>query len=197
MCAIKVPIDILNQVDKYKRHYLWKGGDMNTRKESLAPWKMVTHPKSKGGLGVIKLRLQNEAFLMKNLDKFSNKVDLPWVHLIWEKYYQNSKLLGAQMRGSFWWHSILRLLPTYKGIAQATSGTGDTILFWTDMWNERVLQYTYPKLFSFAVKDIVTLKAVLDSDSFQSNSHIPLSEEAYHQFCELSIYLQALEMNGD
>jgi hypothetical protein len=51
--------------------------------------------------------------------------------------------------------------------------------------------------FSFAVKDTVTLKAVLDSNSFQSNFHISLSEEAYHQFCELSIYLQALEMNGD
>jgi hypothetical protein len=65
------------------------------------------------------------------------------------------------------------------------------------MWNGRVLQYTYPELFPFAVKDTITLKAVLDTDSFQSNFHIPLSEEAYHQFCELSIYLQALEMNGD
>jgi hypothetical protein len=78
---------------------------------------------------------------------FFNKVDLPWVHLIWEKYYQNGKVPGAQMRGSFWWCSILRLLPTYKGIAQANSRTEDTILFWTDMWNGRVLQLTYPKLF--------------------------------------------------
>jgi hypothetical protein len=95
MCAIKVPIDILNQVDKYRRHCLWKGGDMNTRKQSLAAWKIVTCPMSKGGLGVIKLRLQNEALLMKKLDNFFNKVDLPWVHLIWEKYYQNGKLPGA------------------------------------------------------------------------------------------------------
>jgi hypothetical protein len=147
MCAIKVPIDILNQIDKYRRHCLWKGCDMHTRKQSLAVWKMVSCPKSKGGLEVIKLRLQNEALLMKNLDNFFNKVDLPWVHLIWEKYYQNGKVPGAQMRGSFWWCSILRLLPTYKGIAQANSRTEDTILFWTDMWNGRVLQLTYPKLF--------------------------------------------------
>jgi hypothetical protein len=58
---------------------------MNSQKQSLAAWEMVTCPKSKGGLGVIKLRLQNEALLMKNLDNFFNKVDLPWVHLIWEK----------------------------------------------------------------------------------------------------------------
>jgi hypothetical protein len=58
---------------------------MNSQKQSLVAWEMVTCPKSKGGLGVIKLRLQNEALLMKNLDNFFNKVDLPWVHLIWEK----------------------------------------------------------------------------------------------------------------
>jgi hypothetical protein len=26
MCSIKVPIEILNQIDKYRRHYLWNGG---------------------------------------------------------------------------------------------------------------------------------------------------------------------------
>jgi hypothetical protein len=44
---------------------------------------MVTKPNSKWGLGVINLRLQNDVLLMKNLDKFFNKADLPWVQLIW------------------------------------------------------------------------------------------------------------------
>jgi hypothetical protein len=35
-----------------------------------AAWKMVTRLKLKGGLGVIKLNVQNDALLMKNLDKF-------------------------------------------------------------------------------------------------------------------------------
>jgi hypothetical protein len=37
----------------------------------------------KGGMGVIKLRAQNEALLLKNLHKFFNKDDFPWIHLIW------------------------------------------------------------------------------------------------------------------
>jgi hypothetical protein len=77
MCSIKVPIDILNQVNKYRRHCLWAGGDIHAKKKPLAAWKLVTRPKSKGGLGVIKLRIQNEALLMKNLDKFFSKADLP------------------------------------------------------------------------------------------------------------------------
>jgi hypothetical protein len=36
MCSVKVPITILNQIDKYKRHCLWRGGDINGKKSPLA-----------------------------------------------------------------------------------------------------------------------------------------------------------------
>jgi hypothetical protein len=55
MSAIKVPIDILNQIDRYRRHYLWRGSDVNAKEPPLAAWKLVCRPKKKGGLGVIKL----------------------------------------------------------------------------------------------------------------------------------------------
>ena len=41
---------------------------------------------------MINLELQNQALLMKNLDKFFNKKDIPWVNLVWEKHYKNGKL---------------------------------------------------------------------------------------------------------
>jgi hypothetical protein len=99
MCSIKVPIDILNQVDKYRRHYLWAFGDINANKNPhwlLGNW--LLGQKSKGGLGVIKLRIQNEVLLIKNLDKFFSKADLPWVKLIWDKYYSNGSLFGNRMK---------------------------------------------------------------------------------------------------
>ena len=37
---------------------------------------MVCIPKEEGGLGVIDLQKQNEALLLKNLDKFFNKKEL-------------------------------------------------------------------------------------------------------------------------
>jgi hypothetical protein len=66
MCSVKVLIEILNQIDKYRRHYLWRCGDINAKKPPLAAWKMVTKPKLKGGLGVINLTRRNEALLLKN-----------------------------------------------------------------------------------------------------------------------------------
>ena len=53
---------------------------------------MVTKSKEEGGLGVLDLKTQNEALLLKNFHKFFNRVDIPWVHLIWEKYYSNGRL---------------------------------------------------------------------------------------------------------
>jgi hypothetical protein len=45
MCAIKVPKEIWKQVDKYRRHCLWKGGDMQSKRPPLVAWKMVTRAK--------------------------------------------------------------------------------------------------------------------------------------------------------
>jgi hypothetical protein len=133
MCATKVPIEILNQVDKYRRHYLWKGGDINNKKPPLTAWSMVTKPKNRGGLGVINLRIQNEALLVKNLHKLFNKGDLPWVKLIWSQYYLNGKVPGIVTKGGFWWRGIVKLVNKYKGIAQDELGSRDSILFWSDM----------------------------------------------------------------
>jgi hypothetical protein len=71
------------------------------------------------------------------------------------------------MKGSFWW-SILRLLDTCKGISQKQLGSGDTILFWSDLWNGRVLKLSYPHLFSFATNENITIKAVIEKEDLQS-----------------------------
>lgn len=63
---------------------------METKTLSLAAWDIVCQPKKKWGLGIINLEFQNIALLIKHLDKFYNKEDLPWVHLIWNKHYLES-----------------------------------------------------------------------------------------------------------
>jgi hypothetical protein len=122
---------------------------------------MVTKPKLKGGLGVINLRVQNEALLMKNLHKFFNKENLPWVKLVWANYYGNDQVPGLTRKGSFWWRDNLKLLTCYKGIAQAIARSGDTIVFWQDLWNGRILCQAYHHLSSFTNNESITLHVVL------------------------------------
>ena len=59
-------------------------------------------PKGNGGLGVIDLKVQNQALLMKFLHKFLNKEDIPWVLLIWHTYYSSGKIpYSMREKGSF------------------------------------------------------------------------------------------------
>jgi hypothetical protein len=70
---------------------------------------------------------------MKNLHKFFNRHELPWIQLIWTKYYSNGKISGQTKKGSFWWRDNLKLLNIYKGIAHVEARKGNTINFWNDM----------------------------------------------------------------
>jgi len=126
-----------------------------------AAWHMVCLPKSQGGLGVINLTTHNEALLLKNLHKFFNRLDIPWVNLIWEKHYQSDKLPNTTRKGSFWWEDILKLLDKYKGLASVSISDGRTCLLWWDLWEGQVCAQVYPELFTFARIKNATLQRVL------------------------------------
>ena len=107
-------------------------------------------PKKEGGLGVLNLKTQNEALLLKHLHKFFNRLDIPWVQLVWEKHYRNGTLPGSRKKGSFWWRDILHLLDSFKGLAMVNVKDGISCLFWDDLWMNRVPKQIYPGLYSFA-----------------------------------------------
>jgi len=90
MCSLKLPATVIEIIDKHRKNCLWRGSDYSKKGYNLAAWNLVQKPKSKGGLGVINLSLQNEALLMKQLDKFYKKENIQWVKLIWEKYYADT-----------------------------------------------------------------------------------------------------------
>jgi hypothetical protein len=90
----------------------------------------------------------------------------------------------------------MKLLDTYKGIAHVTAGIEDIILFWKDLWNGIILQQSYPQLHSFAINDGICLSSVLRQEALQDLFRLPLSEEAFIQFCELDILLQPLRVQS-
>jgi hypothetical protein len=77
LCTFKVHKNVIAQIDKYRKHYLWRGADINTKSPPKVAWDLVCLPKSEGGLGVLHLETHNEALLLKNLHKFFNSLDIP------------------------------------------------------------------------------------------------------------------------
>lgn len=136
MCSIVLPKTVIKQIDKFRKHCLWRGTEANAKKVAKAAWLVVCLPKEEGGLGVLNLQTQNEAFILKHLHKFFNKLPLPWVELIWDKHYRNGKLPNTLVpKGSFWWRDALKLLDKYKGLASVVVSNGETCLLWEDLWN--------------------------------------------------------------
>lgn len=129
-----------------------------------AAWKIVSKPKNSRGLSVLDLQTHNEALPLKNLHKFFNKADIPWVQLIWKKYYSNDRLPSRIKKGSFWWRDVMKLLDKFKGMASANVANGKSCLLWDDCWSGQPWKLSFPKLYSFARKPALTLYNVINSD---------------------------------
>jgi hypothetical protein len=129
MCSLKLPITVIEVIDKHRKHCLWRGNEFRKKGYNLDASDLVRRPKYKGGLGVINLSVQNDALLLKQLDKFYTKENIQWVTIIWQKYYSNIVPDMARDKGSFWWLDILRLHTQYRGVAIYHPNQGDTISF--------------------------------------------------------------------
>jgi hypothetical protein len=98
MCLLKVPITIFVHFGKSVRQFLWADREDKIHGKCLASWELVFRPKDQGVLGVIDLRNQNKALILKNVHKFYNCNDLPWVKLIWQVYYANGQVPSKMQR---------------------------------------------------------------------------------------------------
>jgi hypothetical protein len=128
-----------------------KTGDVQSNGPALVAWEKICRPKNQGGLGVLDITVQNIALLIKNLHKFYNRLDIPWVNLIWDSYYSNNSLPGKNSEGSFWWKAHLKLVDLYKGKGKCVIGDGKTAYFWTDMWHDdECLYQKFHHMVSFA-----------------------------------------------
>lgn len=155
---------VIKQIDKFRKHCLWRGLDINAKKPPKVAWKMVCKPKDEGGLGVIDIEKQNKALLTKKLHKFFNRLDVPWVKLVWEKHYRNGKLPSHIRNGSFWWRDNLKLLSDFKYFAKPQIQNGESSLFWHDSWANQPLADAVPELFSFAINKLITVQRAFSNE---------------------------------
>lgn len=61
MCSIKIPPTMIEQIDKYRKHCLWSGGDINRKGSCLAAWDLACRPKSEGGLLLYSLQTSSRS----------------------------------------------------------------------------------------------------------------------------------------
>jgi hypothetical protein len=70
-----------------------------------------------------------------------------------------------------------------RAITQCSIGDGKTTLFWEDFWiNGELLCEKFPRLFSFALAEDVSVDKMHTSDDLFSQFVLPLSVEAFQEF---------------
>jgi hypothetical protein len=179
MCLLKIQKTVLNMCNRAQRHCLWSKDEDSYSMNALAAWSKVCRPRHCGGLGVKNLELQNKALLMKQLHKFYSHADTPWVKLVWSLYGDNVPHTKTG-KGSFWWKDIFSLVGEYRSISRSKIVNGNSVLFWKDFWQEGTLLCDrYPRLFSFALDEYITVVALLSADDMTSQFYLPLSIEGF------------------
>ena len=146
-------------------------------------------------MGVLDLKIQNEALLLKYLDKFYNKVDTPWVNLIWNTYYTNKVPHAVEDCGSFWWKAILKLAPIYRGIAQCNIVSSASILMWKDPCSDDLASDSFPRAYSFSLNEDVSAFDFLTAGSLAENFALPISTQALDELRELQQLVAHIEID--
>lgn len=86
---------------------------------------------------------------------------------------------------SFWWRDLYGLSDIYKGVTTVKAASGDTALFWKDMWSDNLLAESHPRAFSFVREEDSSIRHLLSSESLGQVFHLPLSIEAREEVREL------------
>lgn len=193
MCTIKLPKGVIENIDRARKQCLWRGNSEKKKGGNLVAWPVVMQPKEKGGLGLINLQLQNDALLMKHLNKFYSKENIPWVSLIWNKYYSNRVPHATRELGSFWWKDVFRLNILFRQVTKCDDlGNGTSVCFWDDFWLDEILAHKYPRLASFARSDGVSVFDTMQAEDLDTLFFLPLSDQAWEELESLQMHLQNL-----
>ena len=121
------------------------------------------------------------------------------MNLICDSYYQSSAPQATHMCGSFWWRDVLKLYENFCKLAIPQVHAGDTVVFWLDKWeisgNLVILKDRFPRLHSFVIDDLATVKDFLELPNLTECFHLPLSLEAFQELDHLQSMLLPIELD--
>ena len=143
------------------------------------------------------LRFKNKCLMLKQLHKFYNNVDLPWVKLIRNSYYYKEVPHAVTICGSFWWRNVMKLMDIYRQVTHCKLGNGEIILFWSDNWKDLVIDERFPRLFSFVKDKLISVKEALQTTDPAQAFHLPLSTEAAEELRTLQDILRGVVTADD
>ncbi|EOY20770.1 Ribonuclease H protein [Theobroma cacao] len=172
MQVMPMPLSICQKIERLCRNFLW-GSDESHRKIHLIKWEQLCRPKDEGGMGIRKLKLMNEAFLLKLLWQLRERQKVLWARILCKRYNINTtrRLESIQRSGaSNLWTAVSRLWPVVASATRCVIGDGMSVNFSKDKWlGDRTLakitcRVAHPALDKVVVKDFLSPNGHWDHD---------------------------------
>jgi hypothetical protein len=156
-------------------------------------WENVQAPKTKGGLGVKDLELQNKCLLMKFIDKIFSAKDVGWkAWLLSEASPLDSSVSATH---SYLWRIIDDEMNTYRSLTYVILGNGAATSFWFDHWLPGgPLSSTHSALFSHTTMPNISVQKVF-LDEFDLRLRPRLTNAASNELCNLLSCLQGMTLS--
>ncbi|XP_024313600.1 uncharacterized protein LOC112270120 [Brachypodium distachyon] len=133
--------------------------------------------------------ISNQALIMKNLFKFYNRKDVPWVDLVWKAHYPNCTLPLAPVGylDHFGGKTVCSLLINSRNLLLAMHTLVILFCFWGDKWSHELFHDKFPQLHSFAKNSSLTIQQARQhaNEDLCELFHLPVSVIAANQGQEL------------
>lgn len=116
----------------------------------------------------------------------------------WNAHYSNGQIPHAVTdKGSFCWRDVLKLCDVFRGIANATCkiGDGSTVLCWSNLWNDNMMQHKYPRLYSFTKNKNPSVAQFLTNNTLKAQFYLPISVQALQEYRNLQEYIQTIQVH--
>nr|CAD1841683.1 unnamed protein product [Ananas comosus var. bracteatus] len=151
-CSVfALPSWVINEIDKIRRGFFWKGKNKTNGFHCLASWNQVCRPLNVGGVGIRKLQVANSALLMKSLWKYYTSPSLPWVTLLKQKHYKRRPAAIAKSAPKGCcpiWRGIFKMQAPFLISIDFILHDGIETPFWIGRWSGHTsLRNRFPNLY--------------------------------------------------
>lgn len=155
------------------RNFLWKDfGNQNG--SHLVRWDFVTRPKDKGGIGIDKVRITNEALLGKWIWRYVTEPDQLWRSLI-DGIYATCTPGSIPSLNNFGsarapWYQIRKMESIIISQTKWKIKSGSNILFWHHNWDGGIAKrITCPRFYNISENKVITIKDAWNSNQSSWN----------------------------
>lgn len=167
MCCFTLPVWVIDRIDRIRRSFLWGKNEVDKAGISLINWEAACLPKKWGGMGIIDLRVQNTALLLRWWWRQYEEPTALWTITVTKLRctgtYTNGPKFWA-VKGSFFWNQLQKLKKPFQWSTGWIIGNGAGISFWQDSWSDTPLigeRQTRPPSPFASLRDAIPLIHIL------------------------------------